>query len=98
MALIALFREPLLHFQIGTYLHDERNKKFAVGLRSASENHSYFIDGPWPVHFLRHGKGNPLCVAIIQDTSLDMGLGGLLKATDNDICAYKDLKITADIN
>ena len=55
------------------------------GRRYASENRGCHIDGPWPVHRLRHGEGDPLSVAIIHDTSLDLGLSRSLK-TKNEAC------------
>ena len=67
--------ESLLFFQIATYPNDEHERKFTPGRRCASENRGCYIDGTWPVHRLRHLKGDPFCVAIVQDKLLDIGIG-----------------------
>ena len=76
----------------------DSNRKAAPGRQYASENHGCYINGPWPVHCLRHHEGDPLCVAIARYTSLDKGLGGSLKAIDYDIYAANNLKIPAGID
>ena len=74
------------------------NIKVALGLQCASENRGCYIDGPWSVYHLRHREGDPLCVAIIQDTLLDMRLGGFTTATGDNIRAYKSLEIPEGVN
>ena len=74
------------------------NRKVAPGCQCASENRGCQINGPWPVHRLRHRKGDPLCIAIVWYTSLDMVLGGFLKSTDDAIQADMILKRSAGVN
>ena len=83
--LFSTFRRRLIHKM-------NVNIKSAPGRRCASENQSCYIYRPWTVHRLRHRKGDPLCVAIVQDTSLDMGISGLLKVTYYAIQEDKSLK------
>ena len=68
------------------------NRKVAPVRQCALENLGCYIDGPWPVHHLRHRERDPLCVAIVRDTLIDMVLGGYLKATEDAICSYNRMK------
>ena len=68
------------------------NRKVAPRCRYASENRGCYIDGSWTVHYLRHRKGEPICVAIVWDTLLDVGFGGSLKETDDAISADNNMK------
>ena len=69
------------------------NRKAALGRRCASENNGFYIDGPWPVNCLRHHKGDPLCVAIVQYILLGMVNSGSLKAIDDAIHANRQALI-----
>ena len=74
------------------------NRKFVPGRQYELENCGCYVDGPCPVHRLRHREGDPLFIAIVRDTLCEMGLGGSLEATDDDICVGKNMKISAGID
>ena len=69
----------------------KKNEEVAPSRRYASENRGCHIDGPWPVHRLRHREGDPLFVAITHHASLDLGLSRSLKATNKARAVQKEI-------
>ena len=85
-------------FRYRFFLMMDAKIKVALGRRFVLENRGCYIDGPWPVHCLSPRKGYPFCATIVRDTSPDVGLVGLIKATDDAIQADKSMKRLAGIN